>query len=195
MKALLLAVLLCFGTARAIGQTATASPDDVKLVQIFLKLPVDQLPPEAIDHFLSIDGNTLPKKLQQGFAGKKLQLYTLKQLAEGKKKGPIRTPDANCVPPPDDRSVNIGALKLAGYIEIHDEDEDCLEKQTQCSENQLECEFTLQVVNTTGPKGKKIRHILIYKEDPVLALLEKCQPHGEGGQTNFFGAMQPYCSH
>jgi len=195
MRSLLLAALLA-APIGAFAQAGTASPDDVKLVEIFLKRPVDELPPAAVDHFLSIDPETLPKKLQKGYAAKRIQLYTLKHLAESKKKGAIRTPEKNCEPPADDKSPDIGALKMAGYVEIAEEDEQCFEKQTQCSELELQCEFTLTVVAAPGPKKKRVRHLLIYGQDPLLNLLVKCHPqNGVGAQTNFFGAMTPYCSH
>lgn len=176
------------------ADAGTADADDVKLVRLFLKLPTADLPEEAVPHFLEIDPETLPKKLREPYKGKRLELYTLKQMADNKKKGLIRSPDPACEQVQQAKSQDIAALRLAHYEEISVQDELCLEKQTHCTERGMMCEFSLQIVDEKKKKGK-LRHYFLYPGDPLAVLLIPCRPGTKvGGNSNFFSAMKPSCT-
>src|SRR5437762_2883744 len=101
MTAVFLAAWLAGACA---AETAPASTEDVKLVEAFLKTPTAELPPAAVDHFVAIEPEALPKKLRQRYKAKRLELYTLRQLAQGKKKGTLRTPEDGCQIPREAKS-------------------------------------------------------------------------------------------
>jgi hypothetical protein len=175
---------------------ADADKATLKMVEFFIKAPVSELPPDHIEEFLAVDPDTLPKKLREPYKGKRLELYTLKQLSAGKKKGFFRMPEQDCAIPKDAKSNDIKALKFAGYEEIPEDEKDCVEKITHCNEHQLMCEFTLQIVIETVGKKKKerVRHIFLHQNDPLMAVVAQCRA-GVGGQTNFFGTLKPSCAH
>ena len=191
MTALLL-LLLASSPVLAGGK---ASPETVKEVEAFLKAPTSELPPDKIDDFLAIDPDSLPAKLRTPFRAKRVELYTLKQLAEGKKKGTIRTPDADCSIPKDAKSGEAKILLMAGYSEITGDELDCVKSRTKCTERDLMCEFSLQEVVERVGKKKEIKYRFFFHErDPMMAVVAGCRG-GTGGQTNFFGRGGPICSH
>ncbi len=182
---------LAVGRAAA-GDKGTADPDDVKLVQLFLKTPTSDLPQEAVPHFLEIDPESLPKKLQEPYKGKRLELYTLKQMSDNKRqKGMIRSPSPTCDVVGEAKSQDIRALLMAGYVEIEGDDVACLMKKTHCTEHGLMCEFSLQIVE----QKKKGRRYFLYGNDPLMIFLAECRPGAEKhGNSNFFSAMKPSCT-
>lgn len=196
MKALILSALLAVpGAVLAADDKPAATPDQIKMVEFFVKAPASDLPAGHIDEFLAIEPDSLPKKLQQPFKAKRLELYTLKQLSAGKKKGVFRMPQADCDIPRDAKSNDLKALGMAGYAEITDDEENCVVKISHCTERDMMCEFTLQIViETVGKKKQRVRHLLLHQNDPLQAIVAECRA-GVGGQTNFFGALKPSCSH
>jgi hypothetical protein len=183
------------GTAEQAKAEAPAAKDTVELVKAFLQTPTEQLPPDFIPEFLGIDPETLPKKLQQPYLAKRLELYTLKQLVEGKKKGIVRMPDADCSIPKESKSDSAGVLKMAGYETITDDEERWVMDKTKCTERDLMCEFTLQVVNTKGKKpGSERRLLFLNPRDPIFALIGQYRAVGRQKQTNFFGIGSPTCA-
>lgn len=192
--ALLLFLLVLSGSASA--AEAKADPETVKMVEAFVKAPTTDLPPEDIPDFLAVDPETLPKRLKESFAAKKLELYTLKQLAGGQKKGTVRTPDKECAVPKEAKSAKPGTLRMAGYTEITEMDEQCLIQRTQCSERELMCEFSLQILLEKGdPKEPPRRRYFLYPKDPIMSVVAACRNKGAGSQSSFFGIGQPLCSH
>lgn len=197
MRRALLAALtlaaLAAGLARAADPAPAADPDDIKLVRLFLKTPTADLPQEAIPHFLAIDPDTLPKSLRERFLGKRLELYSLKQIADNKPKGMIRSPAPECDVVQQAKSQDLAALRLAGYEEITADDERCLMKFTHCTERGLMCEFSLQVVDEHRKKGPTLRHYFLFPNDPMQSVLVTCRP-GYTPDNNFFSAMKPSCT-
>jgi hypothetical protein len=189
------ALLLLLLAASPVRAGDKASPETVREVEAFLKVPTSDLPPGRIDAFLAIDLDSLPAKLQVPFKAKRVELYTLKQLAEGKKKGTIRTPDANCDVPKDAKSGQAKVLLMAGYEEITDDELSCVMSRTKCSERELMCEFSLQeVIELVGKKKEKRYRFFFHTRDPIMAVVGGCRG-GNGQQTNFFGRGAPICSH
>lgn len=174
---------------------APASKDTVELVQAFLDTPIEELPPEFVPDFLAVDPDTLPKNLQQPYLAKRLELYTLKQIVESKKKGIVRMPEADCAMTKEAKSDSSGVLKMAGYEEISDDEELWLMRQTRCTEHDLMCEFTLQVVTTKAKKASPARKsMFLHPKDPMFALVAQYRQVGRVKQTNFFGIGFPTCA-
>jgi hypothetical protein len=193
MKAALLALLCLVSAAEAAEKS-----HEQKLVEYFVNTPVSELPPENVNEFMAVDPQKLPAKLRPKFEARKLELNTMKQLAAGKKRGSIRTPEKNCDVPDEAKSDQPAALKMAGFEEIQDDEEEWILKQTQCTERDLLCEFSLQIVVERDPKTKKVkrRRYYLYPTDPLMAIVASYRSQsGAGGNTNFFGRGSLLCSH
>ena len=193
MPALILALLL-----GAPALAASATKDQVDMVQAFLKLPVDQTPPDHIDEFLAVDPAGLPKKLLTPFKARRLELYTLKQLHKRKKYGTIISSDDACAVPHEAKSGEVGLLLIVGYQEIDEDEKKWVEDKTKCTERDMLCEFTLQVVDEKVKK-KVVRHYYLYCKgaacDPLMVLIGAHRSRADGKQTNFFGSGSPVCTH
>jgi hypothetical protein len=187
----LLFLLLPAWAAGPAGKAIDA--DTLAMVQAFLKLPTDQLPAEHVPRFLDVDPEALPAKLKKPFLARRLELYTLKHLAEGRKKGSIRMPEENCIAPKEASSRDIHILKIAGYAEITEDEEKFLMKETKCTEHDLMCEFSLQVILDKENKIDK-RRLFLHVKDPMSALVGMYRQYGRTRQTNFFGAGFPTCA-
>jgi hypothetical protein len=168
--------------------------DKVALVQAVLKTPTAELLPDLIPEFLAVDPAVLPPKLRRPFAAKRLELYTLKQIADGRKKGGVRMPEADCSIPKEAKGDSIGVLKMAGYEEISDEEEKFVEKETKCTEHDLMCEFSLQIVMERMGKAQETRHYyFLHTRDPLFGVVAQYR-QGHSGQTHFFGLGVPVCA-
>jgi hypothetical protein len=179
----------------AASQPAPLDPDTMDMVKAFLKMPTEQLPVEHIPKFLAVDPEALPANLRQRFVAKKVELYTLKQLADGRKRGAVRMPEENCAAPKDSKSSMIGILHMAGYVDITEDEEKFVEDHTHCTENDLMCEFTLQiVVERVGKKKEPRRTLLLHVKDPLMTLVGQYRDQGREKQTNFFGMMGVSCA-
>jgi len=180
--------------AAAPAQAASVQ-DNVELVKAFLAAPTEQLPPEFIPEFLAVKAAELPQKLRQPFAAKRLELYTLKRIVEGRKKGRVRTPEADCSVAKEAQGGSVGLLKLAGYEEITEDEERWVMDKTKCSERHLMCEFTLQVVIAKAKKTVPARRSLfLHPKDPIFALVGQYRAQGREKQTDFFGMGNPVCA-
>ena len=67
--------------------------------------------------------------------------------------------------------------------------------KTQCTERDLMCEFTLQVVTGKAKKtGHARRFLFLHPKDPMFALVAQYREQGRVKQTNFFGIGSPVCA-
>lgn len=189
MLNLVLAALLA---APALG-AAKLDADTLAMVRVFLKMPTENLPPDNIDRFLAVDADALPKKLRKPFLAKRLELYTFRQLAEGKKRGPYRAPGHDCARPQEAAGNTVGILLMAGYEKITPAEELYLEKKTECTEMQLMCEFTLQLI-ISGKGRNADRQYLLHVKDPLMAYLGEYRAGAKNNPTNFFGSLKPTCT-
>jgi len=188
------------GALEEVKAEAPAVPtaaDKEKLVQAFLDTPTTELPPGLIPEFLGINPEELPKKLREPFEAKRLELYTLKQIVDGKKKGGVRMPEENCATIKEAKSDSVGILKMAGYAEITEEEESWAMDKTKCTELDLQCEFTLQVVKAKV-KTKKASYdkkfLFLHPKDPIFTLISQYREMGRVKQTNFFGIGGTVCA-
>lgn len=174
----------------------TADETQVKLAQVVIRTPTAELDPTLAGAFLKLDVETLPKKLRAKARGKQLELRSLIQLAEGKKKGAIRMVGAETCTPEKFKPSDIGILLQVGFVEAQDYGVDGASKQTNCSEIDMQCQFTLKVIDM-GPKAVPRRRYFFQEKDPMLAIVQIHEKHAgkAGGQTNFFGAGYLACQH
>lgn len=199
MTQILLIAALAFGAGDARdGKAKKASPEDVKLVELFLKTSTADLPPEKVEAFLGIAPEGLPQKLRYRYRAKRLELYNLMQLAEGKKKGSFRAPAADCSPVNGSKETDVEVFrKTAGFwAEITEDEEDYLMKRTKCTEQQLMCEFSLQIAYDKNKKSSgRARYLFLHPNDPLNALVVEYRKK-IGGNTEFFGTggFGPACS-
>ena len=195
LTALLLLFLPAAVSAGALEEVKAEAPktptaeDKERLVQAFLDTPTIELPPDLIPEFLALAPEELPAK--------RLELYTLKQIVEGKKKGGVRMPEENCSLTKDAKGDSVGIVRAAGFVEINDEEERWVMDKTKCTEHDLQCEFTLQIV-AARVKNKKAsyvqRFLFMHPKDPIFALVGQYRAVGRIKQTNFFGLGGPTCA-
>lgn len=175
---------------------AETDPATLKMVEFFVESPVADLPSEHIDEFLAVDAAALPKKLREPFQRRKLELLTLKQLSHAKKKGILIASDDKCEIPHEAKSGEIKTLKYVGYQEITDDEKEWVEKKTKCTERQMLCDFTLQIVDEKKPPRR--RYLLYCKGaacDPLYVLIGLYRAKLRGESTKFFGSGGPSCTH
>jgi hypothetical protein len=192
---LLLTMSLLAGAAEPSSTPAGLDADTLAMVKTFLRTPTDQLPVEFIPRFLAVDPAALSVGLRQGFMAKRVELYTLKQISEGKKKGTVRMPAEDCSIPKGAKGPTVGILKMAGYVEITEDEERWLMDKTHCTERDLMCEFTLQVIAAKAAKRNQAqRFLLINSHDPIFAMIAQYRGQGHYRQTAFFGVGTPTCA-
>ncbi|MDE2237189.1 MAG: hypothetical protein KGK30_04820 [Elusimicrobia bacterium] len=200
MRACLLIVLFLGPAPPALAAKAKpkASRQEIKFVESFLRTPIAKLPTNRIDDFMSVDPQTLPARLRRPYAARRLELQTCKQLAEGKKKGPILMSSKDCAIPKEAKSDSARILKMAGFEEIQEDEEQYLIHRTSCSERDMMCDYSLQIIITRDKQGRPARRrYFLYPNDPLMALVAEYRSHGRvGGNTNFFGGkMGVLCTH
>jgi len=183
------------------GTVAPLDADTAAMVEAFLKLPTEALPAEHISRFLAVDPEALPKKLRRPFQAKRLELYSLKQLGQTKKKGFVLTPEDHCEAPKEAKSQDISILMMAGYQEITEEEKEWVGRRTHCKEQDMLCEFTLQILDEKLGSGKRPRYRRRYflfcsaACDPLMVLIGVHRAHVKDQNTNFFGTgAGPVCS-
>jgi hypothetical protein len=179
------------------SEQSDALPAD-KFVEQFLKVPVEELEASEIEDFLTIDPKVLPKRLQRPYEARKLELFTLRHLAYSRKKGLVRTPDKDCSIPMEAKSGDPLSLKRAGYMPIGEDEEQNLIDKTKCTERELMCETTLQVVIVKDEKTGKVkkRRYFLYPNDPLMPLIAAYREGKNiGGNTNFFSQPSMLCTH
>jgi len=193
IRAILL-VMLSLSLACA-GETAESAAaldqDTLEMVKAFVKMPTEDLPVGHIPKFLAVDPRALPAGLRQSFAAKRLELYTLKHVAEGKKKGGVRMPEENCSAPGEAEGQSLKVMRLAGFEEISDDEERFVKEKTNCTEHDLMCEFTLKVLLN---KRSARRRLFLHMKDPLFALVGQYRETGRLRQTKFFGIGNPVCA-
>lgn len=193
-------ILFCFLllVAPAAAEPVTASTETVRLVELFLKTPVADLPPESVDPFLAISENSLPKKLRRRFSIRKIELYSLLHLSKGKKRGNFRVMEDKCEAPRQATGADIGLLMDSGYVEISQDEVSYLTQKTKCTERDMLCEFSLQIrdeaVVVRRKKQVRRRYFLYCGSacDPLMALVAVYREHGKDNSTSFFG-IGPTC--
>ncbi|MBI5241330.1 MAG: hypothetical protein HY926_12730 [Elusimicrobia bacterium] len=183
------------GALAELKAEAPAADDKVKLVQAFLDMPTAELPADLVPEFLAVDPATLPEKLREPFAAKRLELYALKQIVGGKKRGAVRMPEENCAIEKEAKADSARILMMAGFGPITEDEERFVMDKTNCTERDLMCEFSLQIVGVKAAKKKPAHRLLfLHLRDPLMALVGQYREMGRVKQTNFFGIGGPVCA-
>jgi hypothetical protein len=181
-------------TLEVLEDGGTADETQVKLAEVVIKTPTAELDPTLAGAFLKLDAAILPKRLRAKARGKQIELRSLVSIAEGKKKGAIRMIGAETCEEEKFSAADISMLLQVGFVEAQEHGVEGAERQTNCSEQDMKCQFTLKVI--VMPPGSKPRRRYFFQEkDPMLAIvqLHEKAAGGAGGQTNFFGAGYLAC--
>ncbi|MBI4676847.1 MAG: hypothetical protein HY748_04630 [Elusimicrobia bacterium] len=195
MAALLLG-LSCEGLAAgkpAKAASKQADPETIKLVEFFVQAPVADLPPEAVPYFMEVDTGALPTRLLHRYLAKRVELQSLKRLAEGKGKGSLRRlgqdPQTTCGDPDILTPQALGLLRKMGFNEYKDTEVSFLMKETSCTQCELRSEFTLTVIQLQAKPGRKRPAVrfLFRDDDPIIALLAHYYSGTRPRNTSFFG--------
>lgn len=161
-----------------------ADPAELELVDHFLSTPTSELDPEEIDDFMLIDSKSLPARQRQGYIDKRFELYVKRHIARSLKKGFVRVPAKDCKPPEEAKSNDIAMLKRTGFDELTEEELRYVRKKSKCTEKELLCESTLQLV--PPKKAKEDRRVFLSVSDPLFAFAIE-RRRSVGGQSDFFG--------
>lgn len=192
MRNIILAVSLALA-ARPASAAEALDADTLAMVTAFVKMKTGDLPPDSIERFLAVDSAALPEKLRKPFEAKRFELNALKHLSQKKKSGTVRMPEADCAAPQEAKANGSGIMKMAGFEEINENEVLAVSKKTQCTIQDMMCEFTLQVIIERDKKGKKFSRYFLHSNDPLFALVGQYRG-GKSGGTNFFGMGGPSCA-
>ncbi len=197
--------------------SARASSKQIKLVEYFLKTPTKNLNPDLVPDFLAVGEKNLPRRLRQGYVSKMMELYALRGVAQGQKEGLVRTTNDSS---PSCREFHIRKgirmyssvfsehlmkgrslpeifrlLHLARFSRLDSQYLPCVQKKTQCMQQDMVCSFTLTVVSVKKGKGRRY-YYFIYGNDPLGVVYSLCERPQIGKNTNFFGEKPSVlCSH
>ncbi|OGR86801.1 MAG: hypothetical protein A3J74_06395 [Elusimicrobia bacterium RIFCSPHIGHO2_02_FULL_57_9] len=191
-----LALLLALPVSAKTAEKVKASSETVKLAELFLKAPLDSLPPESIDFFMALDASALPVKLQRPFKVRRLEIKTARKLSEGGKKGNFRIIQTECEVTEDADEMDIRVLQSVGFMEITEEEKEHLEQRTKCTERDMLCEFSLKILkHKTADKTIRRRYFL-HGRDPLMVLVGAFRNKIKDSNTPFFGSgAGPTCHH
>ncbi|MCR4296254.1 MAG: hypothetical protein NUW21_12020 [Elusimicrobia bacterium] len=190
MKALAL-VLLLAGPVLA----ADDGPDEetrVKIAEYMLKTPLDEANPTLVSGFMKLDTATLPKKLREKSRARQMEIDAVVKIHKGKKKGPFRFPET-CTPKVYKGAEGLRAMQMIhGNGEIEGDEKDYIERKTNCTEEQLMCEFSLNIVVIMRPGKPPLQRFFLMDMDPLMALV--AEKRGGGASTGkYFQEMKPSC--
>ncbi|MBI4371559.1 MAG: hypothetical protein HY552_04600 [Elusimicrobia bacterium] len=176
------AVPAAAGTAPA----PAASTTTLAVVDYVLRTEDSSLDPRLAGYFLTVDLATLPVAKREKARARKVGIEGALKLHEGKKKGYTRFVAGSACQPERHPPSYIPVLQLARYVEYPEEDIDWVERKTSCSEDDLICEFSLQIV-VIPRKGKPpLKRYFLHPRDPLTALIA-VHRGGVKQSTNFFG--------
>ncbi len=193
MKPLLMIVCLAAFTVAS----DSSGPDEktrIQMVEYMLKTPTGEADPVLVSGFMSLDATALPKKLRDKARGKQMEIGALVKINKGKKRGPLRIIAPGCeVKRYGPEGVRVMQL-IQDNSEIAIEEEEYIEKRGQCTEDQLICEFTLNVVVIPQPGKKPIKRYWLMEKDPMMAWIGEFRARGAVTSTNYFQELKPRCS-
>ncbi|MBI4060267.1 MAG: hypothetical protein HY403_02435 [Elusimicrobia bacterium] len=192
MKAL--ALILCLtGLAAAAGSSGPDEKTRIKIVEYMLKTPLDEADPALVSGFMKLDPEALPKKLRDKARGKQMQIDAIVKIHNGKKKGPLRYPSTACTPKRyGPEGVRIMTM-IKGNEEIAGEEEEYVELKTGCTEDQLICEFSLNVVVIPRPGKAPLKRFYLMDADPLMALVAEKRGGGGSAGNRYFQELKPRC--
>ncbi len=187
-----LAILLCL----AFPIHAADGPDEetkIKMVEYMLKTPMNEADPTLVSGFMKIDAATLPKKLRDKARGKQMEIDAVVKIHKGKKKGPFRFPAA-CVIKRYEGPEGIRIMNyIIGNTEIAIEEEEYIEQKGNCTEDQLLCEFSLNIVMMKRPGKPPLKRYFLMEQDPLMAFVAEKRGGGASAGNQYFQELKPSC--
>lgn len=191
MKALALVLLLA-----APVLAAESGPDEatrVKIAEYMLKTPMNEADPTLVSGFMKLDPDSLPKKMRDKVRGKQMEIDAVVKIHNGKKKGPFRFP-ATCQPKVYEGPEGMRLMKMImGNAEIESDEEEYLELKGNCTEEQLMCEFSLNVVLMKRPGKPPLKRYFLMEQDPLMAWVAEKRGGGASAGNQYFQEMKPSC--
>ncbi|UPT73964.1 MAG: hypothetical protein M0D55_19370 [Elusimicrobiota bacterium] len=188
MRSLLLALLLLPLSARAEDEATR-----LKLVQYMLKTPTADADPKLVAPFMEIDTETLPKNLREKAKSKQVEIQLLMKVAKGKKKGPFRFVEPGCAA----KRYGPEGIRIMGMIignqEVEAEEVDYIKLKTNCTEDELLCEFSLNIVITPRKDKPPLIKYFLMETDPLMALVAEKRGGGGSAGNNYFQELKPSC--
>lgn len=191
MKALTL-ILCLAGFAGAAGSPGPDGKTRIKIVEYTLKTPLNEADPTLVSGFMKIDPETLPKNIRDKARAKQIEIDAIVKIHNGAKKGPFRFPTA-CQPKRYRGSQGIRIMSMIiSNTEIEADEEEYLEKRSECSEDQLICEFSLNVVLIPRPGKAPLKRYYLLAGDPLMAWIAERRGGGKSG-GRYFQELKPTC--
>jgi hypothetical protein len=199
VRALVLIFCLC-GFASAAdpapaAPAAPAGPDEatrIKIIDYMLKTPLNEADPMLVSGFMKLDPDAQPKKLRDKVRGKQMAIDAMVKLHDGKKKGPFRDPVPTCNP----KYYGPEGVKIFGMMgedEISWDEEDYVEKKSNCPEAQLMCEFSLNISVTIRPGKPPLKRFFMMPQDPLMAFVAEKRGGGGSAGNRYFEETKPTC--
>lgn len=190
MKAL--ALILCLAGPLFAADAMDDETRD-KVVAYMLKTPLSEADPVVASGFMKIDAQSLPPKLRDKAKAKQLEIDAAVKIRRGKKKGPFRFPAACEIK----RYEGPEGMRVMGLImgnqQIEGEEEEYIEKKTNCSEDQLICEFSLNIVIMKRKDKPPLKHYFLMETDPLFALVAEKRGGGASAGNTYFQELKPSC--
>ncbi|MDE2313553.1 MAG: hypothetical protein KGL04_05215 [Elusimicrobia bacterium] len=166
------------------------------MVEKFLQTPVPQLPPEEIEPFITINPDTLPKRLRAPYLAKRIELETLRRAYEAKTVGQHGKPRSGAAC----GDVIPGGAALArqmskNLFKISPLEEAWLMRGTRCTQRELMCDFTLTVVyRKKRRKTPSAQWYFLNPEDPLVIFVSEKRSGQPAPFRGFFGeSVFPTC--
>lgn len=192
MKAL--ALIMCLaGYAAAADSTGPDEKTRIKMVEYMLKTPMNEADPALVAGFMKLDTLSLPKKLQDKARAKQMEIDAIVKIHNGKKKGPFRFPAACEIK----RYEGPEGIRIMGYIigneEIAIEEEEYIELKGNCTEDQLLCEFSLNIVLMKRKDKPPLKRYFLMSQDPLMAFVAEKRGGGASVGNKYFAELKPSC--
>lgn len=189
-----LALILCLaGFAAPLHAEEPDEATRVKMAEYMLKTPLDEANPTLVSGFMQMDTNTLPKKLREKARAKQMQIDAIVKIHKGKKKGPFRFPAACEIK----RYEGPEGIRIMGLIignsEITEEEEEYLELKGNCTEEQLMCEFSLNIVLLKRKDKPPLKKYFLMEADPLMAWVAEKRGGGASAGNQYFQDLKPSC--
>lgn len=187
------ALILC--ASLFAGAAEPSGPDEktrVKMAEYMLKTPLNEADPGLVSGFMKLDMEALPVKLRERARAKQMEIDAVVKIHAGKKKGPFRFPAA-CEVKRYEGAQGLRVMRMIlGNAEIEADEEAYVETKANCTESQLICEFSLNVV-TIQRKGKPpLKHYFVMETDPLMALVAEKRAGG-ASTGKYFLELKPSC--
>lgn len=194
---LTIALALALGLSGSAGAAAPI-PDEqtkIKIAEYMIKVRPDEADPKLVAGFMDIDVQTLPKRLREKAKAKQIQIDAIVRIHKGRRKGSTRIVPASCQPKRYYGDEGLRVMRLVGGgEEIAPEEEDYIERKTNCSEDQLICEFSLNVVVYPREGKPPMKRYFLMSADPLMALVaEQRAGFGPSKQPRYFQEALPTC--